>query len=136
MEIRFPQNYNDYLVYGIDEEFIYEHEYIYNTSLEEFFDLVKDKYVVVQAHPFRWGNTLYDTKYLHGVEILNTNPNNECENDRAYNAWINTGLISTCGCDFHNLNCITNSNYMTLNYMPKDNKEFVEILKNREYKIV
>lgn len=136
MEIRFPQNYNDYLVYGIDEEFIYEHEYIYNTSIEEFFDLVKDKYVVVQAHPFRWGNTLYDTKYLHGVEILNTNPNNECENDRAYNAWINTGLISTCGCDFHSLNCITNSNYMTLNYMPKDNKEFVEILKNREYKIV
>jgi hypothetical protein len=135
MEIRFPQNYNDYLVYGIDEEFIYEHEYIYNTSLEEFYELVKDKYVVVQAHPFRWSNTLYDTKYLHGVEILNTNPNNECNNDLAYNAWTDTNLVSTCGCDFHSLDCITNSHYMTLNRMPSNNKELVEILKNKEYEI-
>ena len=135
MEIRFPQNYNDYLIYGIDEEFIYEHEYIYNTSLEEFFDLVKDKYVVVQAHPFRWGNTLYDTKYLHGIEILNTNPHNNCPNDLAYNEWVKTDLIATCGCDFHKIDCITNSNYMTFPYLPKDNQELIKLLKKKEYEI-
>lgn len=136
MEIRFPQNYNDYLVYGIDEEFIYNHEYIYNTSIEEFFNLIKDKYIVVQAHPFRWSNTLYDIKYLHGIEILNTNPNNECRNELAYEKWIGTNLIATCGCDFHNLNCITNSHYMTFEKMPVNNNEIIQILKDKKYKIV
>jgi len=135
MEIRFPQNYNDYLVYGIDEEFIYQHPFIYNTSIEEFYSLVKDKYVVVQAHPFRWSNTLYDTSYMHGIEILNTNPNNECRNELAYNEWQKTNLIATCGCDFHNLDCITNSHYMTFNTLPANNKDIVRILKNKEYKI-
>lgn len=136
MEIRFPQNYHDYLVYGIDENFIYQNEYIYNTSLEEFFNLIKDKYILIQAHPFRWGNVLSDTKYLHGIEILNTNPNNDCQNHLAYEKWKNTNLIATCGCDFHSLDCITNSHYMTFNYLPKDNNELIEILKNKEYKIV
>lgn len=136
MEIRFPQNYNDYLVYGIDEEFIYQHEYIYNTSLEEFFNLVKDKYVVVQAHPFRWGNTLYDVNYLHGIEILNTNPHNNCPNDLAYNEWIKTDLIATCGCDFHKVDGIPESNYMTLPKLPEDNLELIKLLRTKKYKII
>lgn len=136
MEIRFPQNYNDYLVYGIDEEFIYNHKYMYNTSIEDFYELIKDKYIVVQAHPFRWSNTLYDTAYLHGIEVLNTNPNNECKNHLAYEKWVGTGLIATCGCDFHSLNCITNSHYMTFDKMPTNNEELINILRNKLYEIV
>lgn len=136
VEIRFPQSYNDYLVYGIDEEFLYNHEYIYNTSIEEFYELVKDKYIIVQAHPYRWGSTLYNPKYLHGVEILNTNPNNDSKNHLAYEAWLKTDLISTCGCDFHREDCITNSAYMTFDKLPCDNNELVELLRKKEYEII
>ena len=73
---------------------------------------------------------------MHGIEILNTNPNNECRNELAYNEWKKTNLIATCGCDFHNLDCITNSHYMTFNTLPANNKDIVRILKNKEYKIV
>lgn len=136
IEIRFPQSFNDYLVYGIDEEFLYSNEYIYNTSIKDFYNLIKDKYIVVQAHPFRWGNTLYDINYLHGIEIYNTNPNNNCPNDLAIKEWKKTNLIATVGCDFHSLDCINETHNIYLDYLPNNNKELVELLKNKKYKIV
>jgi hypothetical protein len=35
MEIRFPENENDYLVFGLDESFLFEHTYLYKLGLEK-----------------------------------------------------------------------------------------------------
>lgn len=133
MEIRFNDSYNDYLVYGIDENFIYSNEWIYMKSLKELKELTKDKYLIVQAHPFRGGNKLADISLLDGIEINNTNPNNICNNHLAFNAWKNTNLIPTAGCDFHSADCISKDEYMLFDELPLNNRHLVELFKSRKY---
>lgn len=133
MEIRFTDSYNDYLVYGITEEFLYQNEWLYMKSLKELKTLSKDKYLIIQAHPFRYGNTLADLNLLDGIEINNTNPHNICNNHLAYNAYLKSNLIPTCGCDFHSIDCISKTEYMEFFNLPKDNSELVAMIKQRKY---
>lgn len=133
MEIRFNDSYNDYLIYGITEEFLYSNEWIYMKSLKELKEICQNKYLIIQAHPFRGGNYLAELSLLDGIEINNTNPNNVCNNHLAYEAWKNTNLIPTIGCDFHSADCISEDEYMLFNELPNDNKDLVQYLINRNY---
>ena len=135
MEIRFNDSYNDYLVYGINEEFLYNNEWLYMKSLQDLKNLTKNKYLIIQAHPFRWSNTLADINLLDGIEIKNTNPNNECNNHLAYEVWLKTNLIPTCGCDFHSIDCISENEYMLFSNLPQNNTELVKMLIDGKYEI-
>ena len=60
---------SDYLVYGIDKEFLYENEKIYEYTLEELYKLCNKKgYLLVQAHPFRDDIQLAPLEYIDGIE--------------------------------------------------------------------
>ncbi|MBQ2775096.1 MAG: PHP domain-containing protein [Clostridia bacterium] len=103
MEIRFTENDNDYLVYGIDEEFIYSHEDLNLIPNMKTFRKIADKngFIVFQAHPFRLGMTTVNPKLLDGVEVYNAHPNHNSSNDIA-NAWANKySLRKTSGSDYH-----------------------------------
>lgn len=133
MEIRFLDSNNDYLVYGIDEQFLYDNPWLYMKDLRHLDEICENKYLIVQAHPYRWDNTLADIKYLDGIEYNNTNPNNDCNNEKAYNAWIKTDLIGTCGCDFHSPDCINQNEHMELYENPTNNYKLIDLLKNKQY---
>ena len=56
-ELRFPENDNDYLVYGIDEDWLRSNPYVCCTSAREFFRKFHDQVLIIHAHPYRDGNT-------------------------------------------------------------------------------
>lgn len=82
-ELRFPENDNDYLVYGIDEAWLRRTPYICNMSHSEFFAKFHNEVLIIHAHPYRDGNTVVFEDSVHGSEIINGNPRHENGNEKA-----------------------------------------------------
>ncbi|WP_308529369.1 transposase [uncultured Oscillibacter sp.] len=82
-ELRFPENDNDYLVYGIDEAWLRSNPYVCCMSAREFFQKFHDQVLIIHAHPYRDGNTTVFEDAVHGTEIINGNPRHDNYNDRA-----------------------------------------------------
>jgi len=73
-ELRFPENDNDYLVYGIDEDWLRSHPYMCCTSAREFYEKFHNDVLIIHAHPYRDGNLTVFEDAVHGSEIINGNP--------------------------------------------------------------
>ncbi len=103
IELRFTDNDNDFLVYGLTEDFLKRHENMYESRLEPFYREVENnpEVLVFQAHPFRPGCFLVDTRFLDGIEIYNGNPRHDSSNHKAAEAARRTGLLIDSGSDFH-----------------------------------
>ena len=102
-ELRFEESINDYLIYGITEEFLRANPDLHKMSLRTFADLAHENGIlVVQAHPFRNGMTVVNPALLDGMETFNGTPSYDGRNSVA-DAWAQQyGLIRTSGSDFHN----------------------------------
>lgn len=102
VELRFPENDNDYLVYGIDEEWLRANPYPCRMSLEEFYQRFQKDLLIVQAHPFRDNNQFVQLDCVHGLEVVNTHPTHENFNEAAVGAFRNhPHLHPLCGSDTH-----------------------------------
>ena len=82
-ELRFPENDNDYLVYGIDEDWLRSHPYMCCTSAREFYEKFHNDVLIIHAHPYRDGNLTVFEDAVHGSEIINGNPRHDNHNDLA-----------------------------------------------------
>lgn len=102
MELRFHESVEDYLVYGIDEDFLVENPELYKHTLESFKKLIDNHNILIfQAHPFRVGLKPADPDLLHGVEVFNGNPRHDSHNDLAYEFAAKNGLLMIAGSDAH-----------------------------------
>ncbi|MBQ9784757.1 MAG: PHP domain-containing protein [Clostridia bacterium] len=101
-ELRFRGSANDYLIFGLDEEFLFTHPNLQDMSLKDFSALARENgLLVVQAHPFRNGITVVDPSYLDGMETFNGHVGHDSRNKIA-DAWAKMhGLFRTSGTDFH-----------------------------------
>ena len=137
MELRFRKSEgdNDYLVYGINEEFLYNTPELLNLNSRKFYELCqKNGFLVFQAHPFRVGMKVTNPKYLDGVEIFNGNPRHNSSNDIA-EAWAKKyDLMVTSGSDYHEYEDLGTGG-IWFNKEITDNKTLVEELKKRDYEI-
>ncbi len=98
-EMRFEaNNSNDYLFYGADEEFFYEHPDLDELSFSDFLKLKPENSLVYQAHPFRNGITVTDPKKLFGVEVFNGHAGHDSRN-----------LIALAWARLHKLHAISGS---------------------------
>jgi len=101
-ELRFPENDNDYLVYGIDEEWLRTHPYPFRLGPVEFFRRFQKELLIVHAHPFRDGNQFVRLDCVHGIEVVNTHPNHKNHNELALEAFHKyPHLYPLCGSDTH-----------------------------------
>lgn len=82
-ELRFPENNNDYLIYGIDEAWLRKNPGICQMTAQGFFDRYHDEVLIIRAHPFREGSALMEEGAVHGVELINTNPRHDNGNRQA-----------------------------------------------------
>jgi len=103
------QNYegDEYLVYGLDKQWLYEHPEIKRWSrLEQYEEVRRYGGCVVQAHPFRsraYLQRIYlNTACVDGVEVYNV-ANTLAENALAYRYASNLGLAMQGGSDIHSL---------------------------------
>ena len=137
MELRFrhSEGDNDYLVYGITEEFLYSHPELLSLNSRKFYELCqKNGVLVFQAHPFRVGMKVTNPKHLNGVEIFNGNPRHNSSNDIAETWAKKYDLMVTSGSDYHEIEDL-GSGGIWFNKEIKDNKALIEELKKRDYEI-
>ncbi|MBQ2840454.1 MAG: PHP domain-containing protein [Oscillospiraceae bacterium] len=93
---------NDYLVYGITEEFIYAYPELHLLTLPEFSEIAKKHdLLVIQAHPMRNNMELVHLDLLDGMEVYNGNQNHEARNEKAEAFARARGYILTSGSDCH-----------------------------------
>ena len=132
-ELRFNENSNDYLVYGMTEEMCQDHEKIFAMTPREFKAFADEKGILFyQAHPFRNGITVVAPECLFGIEVLNTHPRHDSRNDIAL-AWAEKyGLHKIAGSDCHQKVDVGSSAVFT-DYPVKDINDLVYVLKNDLY---
>jgi hypothetical protein len=121
MEIRFEENDNDYLVYGINEAFLREHKRLYTLTLKQFRELTAGQgIVIVQAHPFRPGLIPASPSLLNGMEIFNGNPRHNSSNHLALQYAQENNLIGLSGSDFHQPQDAARGGILTYEKIPEN----------------
>ena len=134
MEVRFPENCNDYLVYGIEESDVKEiFSYIHGDYISFYKSFKNDKNIILQAHPYRNNMVLQNPDYLDGIETFNMHPNHNSRITLA-TAYANKypDFIKTCGSDFHHEGHQGLGAIMTKT-LPDDSLGLAQILKSRDY---
>ena len=133
MEVRFPQNYNDYLVYGVDEEFVAQAWDYLRTDLHSFYQACAAlNRVIVQAHPFRNGMEQVDRKDLDGFEVFNQHPGHNSRVSVAACYHAEQGGIVTGGTDFHHRGH-EGQLFTCFKELPKDSFHLAQLLKSGDY---
>ncbi len=131
MEIRFPNNDNDFLVYGFGEEFPKQYPWIYLKDLSYLYEVARERnLLIVQAHPFRENCRLAPIEFLHGIEVFNGNPRHDSRNELAEQTANKHGLLKLIGSDFHQEGDIS-GRYTGLHDIAKTEQELVTLLKLR-----
>ncbi len=135
-EIRFTENNNDYLIFGINKEMLSDIYDLLPEGIENF----RKNYPMpdsafIQAHPMREGMQNVDTSLLDGMEVFNMHPNHNSKVGLA-SIYANENNISMiiAGSDFHN----PNRNFEGVSalrgtYLPEDSFELAKLLKKGDY---
>lgn len=93
---------NDYLIYGLDENFLFGCPALYNLGLAELHQLLKAHGMLLyQAHPFRNYMERVPPGLLDGIEVFNGNPRHNSRNHLALAYAKAYGLGMVSGSDFH-----------------------------------
>lgn len=140
MELTLTGGVEDYLLYGIDEDFVLRHSDIYKEPLTEVARICRaEDILLIQAHPCRDGYPgfsrecrLQDARLLDGVE-LNQSPDHGNNNDKVWQ-WIreHPGKLVTAGSDYHKphfLGC----GWIETEDDVENIRELVDCLKARRY---
>lgn len=101
-ELRFEGAQNDYLVYGLEPDFLLGYPDICMLSrraaIEEIHAMGG---MIYQAHPFRNNMTVLDPAGLDGIEIFNAHNHHDSRNYLAYAFAKQSGLPGVAGSDLH-----------------------------------
>lgn len=132
-ELRFKENCNDYLLFGITKKFFLDHPEIMTLNPERLYPILKEYgIIIVQAHPFRNGMTVVRPCFLDGVEIFNGHMGHDSRNEIA-EAWAKKfNLIATSGTDFHYNDVPANAGIFT-DVEITSSEQLVEILKSGNF---
>ena len=136
-EVRFLFTIDDFLIYGIDEDFLKSNGNLMIKYLKRLFKLCdKNKLILLEAHPFRKLRFRHTPKYLHGCEIYNGKDKGTDANDKA-RAWAEKcGFkIVSAGGDFHNKKKTNPSGIITKEPI-KTNDDLLRILRSGEFRVI
>lgn len=101
MELRHYATGNDYLIYGVEPEWLEKQGNLLALWEKDAYKLMHEQgYLVYQAHPFRPYITRCNLNYIDGVEIYN-GKTPKSSNEKA-EAWArNNNKLMVSGSDFH-----------------------------------
>ena len=133
VEIRFTENSNDYLVYGVDASDIIKMIPYLDRGISEFYrEFKSEKNLILQAHPFRKNMVLAPIDSIDGIEAFNCHPNHNGKIAVAAKYAMENNFVYTGGSDHHDEGqeglCLTR-----LKSLPDDSLELAKMLKSRDY---
>ena len=135
-EVRFNgPNINDYLVYGLTEEFLYNAPFLNELpNLDALLEILPPDALVVQAHPFRDNMTVKNPENLFGIEVYNggTQP---IRNRLARTFAEHYGKAMTSGSDFHSKHALARGGIVS-NKPIKTMSDLLETLKSGSYTLI
>ncbi len=136
IEINFVWSVNDYLVYGLDENFLKENKNLHKLELRKVQELIKQQGAVIyQAHPFRPGMAVVEPGILDGIEVYNGNARHNSRNKLAYRYAEENGLKMLSGSDFHQEEDLARGGIITDKNI-NSIEEFIELLTTDDYKLI
>lgn len=94
---------NDFLFFGVEEDFLFECPKLYSLSpAEAHREIEQYGGMIYQAHPFRDNRcTPVDPECLHGIEVFNAHFGHENYNEKALAFALLHGLRQSAGSDCH-----------------------------------
>ncbi|MGN0521043.1 MAG: PHP domain-containing protein [Eubacterium sp.] len=135
VELRHYFTANDYLIYGITEEFLYNAGNLLNVWEKEVKRFCEENgFLVFQAHPFRVGIRRCNPDYIDGVEIYNGKTEKEL-NDKAYQWAKEENKLIVSGSDFHTVKNLARGGIITDKPI-KTNNDLLEVLKSQNFEII
>ena len=136
-ELRFPENQNDYLVFGLDEEFLRKHPDINQLGHKAFSEFARENGLLfIQAHPFREKMTVVEPKYLDGIEVYNAHSGHDSRNYLANEEALRYGLIRTSGGDFHHPEHVPGDGGILTDFPIETMEQLVQTLKSGNYTLM
>lgn len=136
MELRFYATVNDYLVYGITEEMLYELPFLLPLYIKRASRLLRERgCLFLQAHPFRQFITRANPRYLDGVEVFNGKA--DAEANKKSLQWANeiNAPIKTSGSDCHRETGVGLGGIITKEPI-KTNDDLIRILKSGKFTLI
>ena len=128
-------NVNDYLIYGVDEQFFFDSPPLnFCKNVEELISLLPANACVVQAHPFRDKMTVTDPSPLFGLEVFNGG-NSPFRNELAKLFAAHYGKPITSGSDYHGRNRFASGGIMT-DRIIKSPTDLTNVLRSGDYTLI
>ena len=129
---------SDFLTYGLDKQWLMENPIVMDMDLNSYCDFVRDQGgIVIHAHPFREASYISMIRLIprkcDGVEIVNSN-RTELENRMAAIYAENYDLLPFAGSDNHTA-AQDKLNGIALQKKITDSHEFVQLIKNKKYRL-
>ena len=131
----------EFLIYGLDKEWLLEHDDILSWSVKKQYRMVKEGGgMVIHAHPYREAPYIPEIRlypdYVDGAEVYNVSNDNLdiMFNKRAYEYAKKYDLSMTGGSDIHSLPPMAGG--MEFNYELKSIQDFIDAVKNKKGKVI
>jgi len=136
MEIRYYATANDFLVYGVTEDFLKSNGNLMKLYPKKFYRLANENnMLVVQAHPFRKMMIRINPAYLDGAEVHNGKSDIESNLRAAQWADENNMAIRVSGSDFHRPKNLATGGIITDEPI-KTNDDLLRILRSRNFEMI
>ena len=131
---------NDYLVYGMPNEFLLENKDIFTWSVSQLREAADENgFVFYQAHPFRNTMNIVDPEFLFGVEVFNGKPYVrpiDSQRNEIANLWAEKfSLHKIAGSDCHRITQLATAGAKFACQIESEN-DFLDALKNDNYYLV
>jgi len=134
-EVRFDGFPNDYLLYGLYEEFFYTVPRLNELkNVDELLALMPEDVCVVQAHPFRDDMVVADPRGLFGIEVYNGGTE-KFRNHMARQFAEHYHMPMTSGSDIHDMTRLAKGGIETEHEI-KTSKDLVKVLRSGEYTLI
>ncbi len=132
MELRHYATANDYLIYGVEEDFIINGGNLMTLLEKDMFRRCKEQgYLVFQAHPFRPFIVRCNPDYLDGIEVYNGKTDFK-RNQKALEWAKKHGKLMSSGSDFHTEEHLARGGIITDRKITS-NADLLEVLKSQEF---
>ena len=135
VELRHYGTANDYLVYGVDEQWLTKQGNLLAVWEKQMYQLMHSEgYLVYQAHPFRPGIRRCNLDYIDGVEIYNGKTPKE-SNEKA-EAWAReNGKLMVSGSDFHTPAHLARGGIITQSPI-RNNDDLLDTLRSMDFEMI
>ncbi len=134
-ELCFTDSDNDYLLYGLDCDFVRYAADKLDMPFAEFIKYKPENILIFQAHPFRNKMKVVPPHLLDGIEVYNGNRRHDARNDIS-ELWADKySLKKVSGSDFHLPEDVDIGGIITDSEV-KNNSDLIKVLKDNNYTLI